>query len=650
MTQDMNLESLRESVLAGKLTRRGVLKRGIALGLSAPVIAGLLAACGDDEDDDDAAPTATTAGTGGSESTEASGDATEETDEGEATEEGGEDEGEATEATGGESPDGLTRGQFDQLRLLVWQAPTILNTHFSQGDKDGLASRLVLEPLVNIMSDGTLVPVLAAEIPSLENGGVAEDGTSVTWKLKEGVVWSDGEPFTAEDVEFSWQYITDQATAATTFATYEAIESVEIVDDHTITFNFAEPNPLWFGCFSGSFYGAVLPKHILGDSIGEAARNHEFNLNPIGTGPYKVTEFRPGDTVLYEANENFRDPNKPHFARVELKGGGDPTSAARAVLQSGETDYAWNLQIEKQVADQLGADAETGVLVPTTGNSVEQVLINFADPWTEVDGARSEPSTQHPFLTDKNVRQALYFASDRETIATQLYGQAGQPTCNTLVAPSNFNSPNNPVEFDLDKAEALLEEAGWTGSPRAKDGTELKIVYTTTVNPVRQKTQEILKQAWESIGFSVELKSIDASVYFSSDAGNPDTVSHFYADVTMFTNGPVNPYPLDYMAGFKSNDPETDIAQQANQWSGNNYNRWVNEEFNELWLEARTELDPDRQAELFIAMNDLVIQDVARIGLVHRGGLTGFSNRIKGHVDASWELEVYDIEDWYAEE
>ncbi len=649
MNQDQtSLDTLRENVLAGRLTRRGVLKRAVALGLSAPVIAGLLAACGDDEEEgDDTDATSTTSGTGG-EATEATGDATEATDEGEATEEG--DEGEATEATGGETPSGMTRGQFDMLRLLVWQAPTILNTHFSQGDKDGLAARLVLEPLANIMSDGSLVPVLAAEVPSVENGGVAEDGMSVTWKLKEGVVWSDGTPFTAEDVEFTWQYITDEATAATTFATYEIITGVEVVDEHTITFTFAEPNPLWFGTFSGSFYGAVLPKHILGDAIGEAARNHEFNLAPIGTGPYVVTEFRPGDTVLYEANPNFREANKPYFAQVELKGGGDATSAARAVLQSGETDYAWNLQIEKQVADQMGADAETGVLVATTGNSVEQLLINFADPWTEVDGARSEPTTQHPFLTDKNVREALKLASDRETIATELYGQAGQPTANTLVSPEPFRSPNNPVEFDLDAAEALLEEAGWTGSPRAKDGVELSIVYTTTVNPVRQKTQEILKQSWENIGFAVELKSIDASVYFSSDAGNPDTVCHFYADVTMFTNGPVNPYPLDYMAGFKSDVPEQDIAQQSNQWSGNNYNRWVNEEFNELWLQAKTELDPDAQAELFISMNDLVIEDVARIGLVHRGGLTGYSNRIKGHSDSSWEIEVYDIENWYAEE
>ena len=652
MTQEItNLETLRDNILTGRLTRRGVLKRAVALGLSAPVIAGLLAACGDDEDagdGDSGDPTATGAGEGAGQGTMATGDSTpsapaEYEDEDDA-------EGTPTSGTSGEAVPGQGRGQGDLLRLLVWQAPTILNTHFSQGDKDALASSLILEPLVNIMSDGTLVPVLASEVPSLENGGVAEDGMSVTWKLQEGIVWSDGEPFTAEDVRFTWEYITDPGTAATTFATYETITDVQIVDEYTVTLMFAEPNPLWFGGFSGSFYGAVLPSHILGDAIGAAARNHEFNLNPVGTGPYKLTEFRPGDTVLYEVNENYRHADKPFFSTVELKGGGDATSAARAVLQSGETDYSWNLQIEKAVAEQMAAEAETGVLVATTGNSVEQLLINFANPNEEVDGARSEPSTEHPFFSDKAVREALKLACDRETIATELYGDAGSPTSNTLVAPTGFNSPNNPVDFDLDAAGTMLDEAGWTGSPRARDGQELSIVFTTTSNPVRQKTQEILKQTWESVGFAVELKAIDASVYFSSDAGNPDTVSHFYADVTMFTNGPVNPYPLDYMSGFKSDDPATDIAQQSNQWSGNNYNRWVNEEFNELWLAARTELDPDTQAELFIAMNDLVINEVVRIGLVHRGGLTGYSTRIQGHAESSWELEVYDIANWYAEE
>jgi peptide/nickel transport system substrate-binding protein len=632
-SHDSNIEltTLREQISRGLLSRRAVLKRGTALALSAPAIAALLAACGGD--DDDTTDVTGTTGDNGSGST--SGEATE------ATGEGGEGAG-----------SGSGRGAGDTLRLLLWQAPTILNPHFSQGDKDGYAARPILEPLVNIMSDGSLDPVLAAEVPSIENGGVSPDGLSVTYKLKEGVVWSDGQPFTAEDVKFTWEFATNQETSTTTFATYSSIQSVDVVDEHTVTFNFAEPNPGWYSAFSAGYYGAVLPKHILGDSIGEAARNHEFNLNPIGTGPYKLTEFRPGDTVLYEINENYREADKPYFSAVELKGGGDATSAARAVLQTGETDYSWNLQVEKAVLEQLTANAETGVVVSTLGNSVEQLLLNFADPNTEVNGARSEPTTEHPIFSDKRVRDALRLASDRETIATQLYGETGVASANTLVSPAIFSSPNNSVEFDLDAAAALLDKAGWTldGSTRKKDGKELSLIYTTTSSPIRQKTQEIIKQAWESIGVKVELKAIDSSVYFSSDAGNPDTVGHFYADVTMFTNGPTSPYPLEYMQGFKSSDPATDIAQQSNSWSGNNYNRWVNEEFNELWEQARTEMDPDTQVELFVAMNDLVIGEVVRIGLVHRAIPDGFANRIKGYVASSWDVGLYDIANWYAED
>jgi peptide/nickel transport system substrate-binding protein len=638
VTQESNdVTNLREQVMRGLLSRRAILKRGTALALSAPAIAALLAACGDDNNDDD----------GGNAPTKTSGSGSE----GTGTTPAG-DDGSPASGEGSDNGSGKGRGEGDLLRLLLWQAPTILNSHFSQGDKDGYAARLVLEPLVNILSDGTLQPVLAAEVPSLENGGVAADGLSVTWKLKEGVVWSDGEPFTAEDVKFTWEFSTNQETAATTFALYEVIQSVEVVDEHTVTFTYAEPNPGWYSTFAGGYYGVVLPKHILADFNGSNARNADFNLKPIGTGPYKVTEFRPGDTVLYEINESYREADKPFFKTVELKGGGDATSAARAVLQTGETDYSWNLQVEKAILEQLSESAESGVIVATLGNSVEQLLLNFADPNTEVDGARSEPTTQHPIFSDKRVRDALRLGADRETVATQLYGEAGEATANTLVSPANFRSPNTTVEFDLDGAAALLDEAGWTldGDTRKKDGKQLSIIYTTTTSPIRQKTQEILKQAWESIGVKVELKAIDSSVYFSSDAGNPDTVAHFYADVTMFTNGPTSPYPLDYMAGFKSDDPERDIAQQANQWAGGNYNRWVNEDFNDLWLQAKTEMDPDTQAELFIAMNDLIINEVVRIGLVHRAIPDGFSKRIKGYTPSSWDVGFYDIANWYAED
>jgi peptide/nickel transport system substrate-binding protein len=651
------LDLLREQIQNGQLSRRDVLKRAMLLGLSAPVIAGLLAACGGDDDDDTpteapSGATATTAGTGGA--TEEA-DATETT----ASEPASSPTSAATEAA--ESPTtqssqappvepGQGRGGGDLVKILLWQAPTILNSHFAQGDKDTHATSLVLEPLMLIDAEANFIPVLAAEVPTLENGGVAEDGSSVTYKLKEGVVWSDGEPFSAADVRFTWEFITNPEAAPTTIADYDDIEDVEIIDDLTVTVHFKEPVAEWFAPFVTCYGGHILPMHILQDYVGTEAVNAPFNLNPIGTGAYKVTEFRPGDVVLYEINESYRDDTRPYFSQVEVKGGGDATSAARAAIQTGETDWGWNLQVEKAVLDQIVADADSGELVITPGQSVERLLINRADPNMEVGGARSEPSTTHPFLQFLEVRQALNMSCDRETISAELYGPAGQATANILVSPPSFVSPNTSFEFDVEAAMAALEAAGWTGSPRAKDGVEMRILYQTTVNPVRQKTQEIIKQSWEQMGIPTELKSIDAGVFFSSDAGNPDTAAHFYADIEMFTNGPASPYPLAYMSNWKSNEPEVDIPQQANGWLGNNYERWVNEEYNELFLQTAAELDPAAQADLFIALNDLVIGDIVVIPLVWRNGVTGVSKRLKGYARSVYEPDTWDVYNWYFEE
>lgn len=648
------LEQLREDILARRIGRRDVLRRSLALGLSAPVIASLLAACGDDDDDDDddgdegaaAEPTPTEAEAEEEEEPE---------DEEEPTEEPADEEEEPTEEEEEEPEDGggMGRGQGDLLRILYWQAPTILNTHFAQGDKDSSASALVLEPLMQVDAAGELVPVLITEIPSLENGGVSEDGLSVTYNLRDDVLWSDGTPFTAEDVRFTWEFVTHPDSSTTTIATYQVIEDVEVVDDHTVTLHFAQPNPAWFVPFATGYGGSVLPKHILGDQIGAAARDSEFNLNPIGTGPYVVDVFNPGDVVTYTINENYRFADKPWFQRVEFKGGGDATSAARGAMQTGDVDYAWNLQVEAQVLDQMQQTAETGELLVVPGNSVERILLNLSDPWTEVDGERSKLGTDHPFQADVNVRKAWTYACDRDTIAGQLYGPTGQPTANTLVSPERFASPNTSYEFNIDRCAEMLEEAGWTVQDgiRQKDGVEMRILYQTSTNPVRQKNQEIIKEALESIGVPVEIKAIDAGVYFSSDAGNPDTWAHFYADWEMFTNGPASPYPITYMANYKSDEPELDIPQESNSWSGANAYRWINDEYNELYRQAETELDPDAQPELFHRMNDLIVMvDVVEIPLVHRSLVSATATALRGNKTSPWTPETYDVQDWYFEE
>jgi peptide/nickel transport system substrate-binding protein len=651
---------LREEVFAGRLNRRSVLKRGMALGLSAPVIAALLAACGGDDDDDTtpAAATSTTGSAVGSPTT--GGAATASTGGGEATATSGSGAAgtpttggsEATSTTASSEPTATTAaeaGGGGLLKLLWWQAPTILNNHLAQGTKDFDASRLVLEPLAAVNAAGELVPKLAAEIPSLDNGGVAADGTSVTWKLRQGVTWSDGEPFTSADVKLTYDYTINPDTTSTTQASYTAIDSIETPDDYTVVIKFKNPNPAWFDSFVGP-NGLVIPEHIMKDFVGTAARDAPFNLAPIGTGPFKVKEFKPGDVVTYERNETYWDAGKPFFDEVEMKGGGDATSAATAALQTGEVDYAWNLQVEKDVLLNL-VDDSVGVLSPIPAGNLERILLQFADPNTETDGAKAEPSTTHPFWQFKDVRVAATYGIDRETIANQLYGPAGTSATNILVAPDAFVSPNTKFEFDTKKGADMLEAAGWTlnGDVREKDGVKLNILYQTSTNPVRQKTQEIIKAGMAEMGMAVEIKSIDAGVYFSSDAGNPDTASHFYADWEMYTNGPSIPYPISYMTGWISIDPARDIAQKSNNWSGTNEMRWVNEDFNNLYTQATTELDPAKQAELFIGMNDLVVNEVAQIPLVHRATVAGWSVKLKGINPSGWESDVWQISEWSRE-
>jgi peptide/nickel transport system substrate-binding protein len=534
------------------------------------------------------------------------------------------------------------RGGGGKLRLLYWNAPTILNAHFAVGARDVAAARIVYEPLHSIAPDGTFIPILAEEIPSVENGGRAPDGTWTIWRLKQGVVWHDGTPFTADDVIFTWEFTADPATATVSRGMYENIRHIDKLDDHTIKVMFTDPTPRWY--ISG---GQILPKHLFAEYRGQKARNAPYNFKPVGTGPYKIVEFKPGDVALYEINPHYHVPNRPFFDTVELKGGGDATSAARAVIQTGEFDFAWNTQVDKDVMERLEQQGRKGTLHMFPGTSVENIQLNRTDPWTEVDGERSSVKAPHPFFSDHLVRQALAAAVDRRTIAEQLYGAAGQPTGNFLNAPQQFQSPHTRWEFDLNKAAQLLEEAGWKrGSDgiRLKDGRRMKVLFQTSANQVRQKTQAIVKKAMEQVGIEVELKAVPSNVYFASDPGNPDTYSHFYADMQMAA----------ITLGFDPQGPmrlfvSWEIAQKANGWAGRNYVRWANAEYDRLWKQAETELDPVKRAALFIRMNDLLLEEVVVIPVVWRKEVSAVSHTLRGMALSPWDSILWDLAFWYRE-
>jgi peptide/nickel transport system substrate-binding protein len=317
------------------------------------------------------------------------------------------------------------------------------------------------------------------------------------------------------------------------------------------------------------------------------------------------------------------------------------------VLQTGEFDYAWNMQVEDDILRRLEQGGKGRVNIWPTG-APEHIQCNFTDPWTEVDGERSSIKTTHPLLSDPAVRQALNLLVDRAAVHEQIYGRQGQTSANFLNAPSRFFSRNTRWEFNVDKANQVLDAAGWKRGGdgiREKGGRRLKMVYQTSINAPRQKNQQIVKQAAAKAGIDLDLKSVVASVFFGSDPANPDNYPHFYTDLQMYNTTMTAPDPQYFMNQFTS----WEAASKANKWQGRNVTRWRNEEYDRTYNAADVELDPVKRAALFIKMNDLVIQNVVVIPVLWRNGVSASTHKLRGMDLTGWDTTMWRLPYWYKE-
>ena len=582
--QEREIRKLIEQVRSGEMPRRGFIQRMVSVGLTAPMASMLLMHEG-------LAQTAATV-----------------------------------------PYKGTRRGGGGALKLIYWQAAVHLNPHYAGGTKDQDASRIFYEPLAGWDSEGNLVPFLAAEIPTRANGGVSADGRSVVWKLKRGVKWHDGRDFTADDVVFTAQYAGDPAASMVTIGTYKDIKVVK-VDSHTVRVEYPKPTPFWGEALTG-IVGCILPKHVFEPFMGAKSRDNPANTKPVGTGPYKIIEFKPGDMLRAEAFKDYHVPNQPFFDTLEVKGGGDATSAARAVLQTAEFDVGWNLAVEDEILKRLEA-ANKGKMSFHAGSDIEFVSLNVTDPWNEVDGERGSAKSKHPAFSDKAVRTAMSLLVDRKGIADSIYGRGALTTSNFLNNPPRFRSGNTSFEFNIEKANQVLEAAGWKKGAdgiRAKGNTKLKFVFQTSVSGPRQKCQAIMKDACSKAGIELELKSVVAAVFFGSDFANPDTYQKFWADMQMFTTTMTQPDPQFFMEQFTTEQ----ISQKANKWASRNLVRWSNKEYDDTFKAAQVELDPVKRASLFIKLNDLVVGDGHVIPLFARPRPVGVVNKMVTSISA-WD-------------
>lgn len=542
------------------------------------------------------------------------------------------------------------RGSSGQLNIIYWQAPSILNPFLSGGTKDVEASSIILEPLARYDNTGALVPYLAKDIPTVANGGVSEDLTTITWKLKEGLLWSDGTAVTAADAVFTSEYCMHPEGGCAQLSKYNGVQSVAALDDLTIQIIFEGPQPNPYGPMVGG-QSPILQAAQFADCLGARAPEcTEANFGPIGTGPFVVTDFRTNDVIQLEANTNYRDASKPAFATVTFKGGGDATAAGRAVLETGEFDYAWNLQLAPDVIASMAA-AGMGTPVSAFGTLVERIEMNLTNPSPDLPPeTRSTAAEPHPFLSEEAVRRALSMAIDRELLVEVGYGQAGRATCNLVPGPEIYASLDNTgcLVQDIDGANALLDKAGWVDSNgngiRDKDGVELNILFQTSTNAVRQDFQALIKDMWDQIGVNTELRNIDASVFFGGDPGSPDTFEKFYADVEMYANNFDGSDPQSYLGGYtcdKAPRPET-------QWQGENINRFCDPAYDALVVELQQTADIAERSRIARKLNDMLTKDrMVIVPLVDRGRVSAHANSLGGVVLNTWDSELWNVADWF---
>jgi peptide/nickel transport system substrate-binding protein len=558
------------------------------------------------------------------------------------------------EPTEAPAPEPASGRSDESMIIAISQAVSILNPYLSRGDKDVYSAAFVLEPLANFDPNGQLVPTLAEEIPTLENGGIAADLKSITWKLKRDVLWSDGTPFTAADVVFTYEYCANPDMGCSSPNYTMGIEKVEALDDYTVKLSFTNPVAFPYDPFT-TCWAPIVQKAQMENCTGADAQGCSTeNTFPIGTGPFKVAEFRVNDVVVFERNDNFRDPDKPYFQQVTLKGGGDSVSTARLVLETGEADLTDLLTADYNILADMEKAGKGALVSRGAGAAMERLVFNFTNPDPALGEGRSvwsvDDPNPNPHLSDWAVRRAMSMALDRTTLAA-IFGPANQPTCNFVSGPPyNVSHYTDPcLTQDIEGAKQLLEEAGWVDSDgdgvREKDGVRLSLLYQTSTNALRQKVQALVKQWWAEIGIETELRNIDAAIHFGNAPSSPDTTGRFYADVQEYMEGPRTPDPQTFLSKMTCHEGDN-IVTPVNDWVGNNAERWCNAEYDALWEELAQTADPTERSRIVIALNDMLYDEMVGLPIVNRIGVYAVALNLEGYEGNPWDGQYWNAKDY----
>ncbi|MBI2776696.1 MAG: peptide ABC transporter substrate-binding protein [Chloroflexi bacterium] len=511
------------------------------------------------------------------------------------------------------------------------EEPANLNPYLAIQTASRLVRELTLEGLLNASPEGNYIPQLAAEVPTVENGGISADGLTITYKLRTGVVWSDGHPFTSRDVQFTWQAIMDPGNAVNSQTGYEKIASVETPDDQTAVVRFKALYAPALSLFS--LDGAVLPAHVLeGQNMAAAS----FNRTPEGTGPFVVTQWTSGDSIVLDRNKNFRDAGKPILDQIVfLIIPSNEVGIAR--LRTGDIDALWGLG-ESQIPQLQGV--QDVKLVVTPSSNVEYLGLNLSQRGT------ADPAKPHPILGDRRVREAIASAIDRKPIVNDLlYGMtvaATSPIGLGWAAPEGLSMPS----YDPAKAKSLLDAAGWTDANgdgvREKNGQPLRLdISTVAGSQVQELSEQIVQSQLRAVGIDLVINNLPSATLFGNWQEN-GTIKRGNFDILEDTWGA----DLDPDAFFSALFASDQIPTAANGGAGWNFFRLQDPALDKAIADGRSSLDQASRKEAYRRAVQRILDALVYIPLFNRATVEAYRTTVAGQVQNPWDAFTWNAADW----
>ena len=525
--------------------------------------------------------------------------------------------------------------------LIIPEEPTTLNYYLS----DAAVTRQVADAtsmtgLVLVDENGEFQPVLAAELPTEGNGGLSADKLTVTWKLLPDMKWSDGEPLTSDDVKFTWEAISSPTSGALAgTGGFSQIDSIDTPDPLTAVIHYSTPNAGYLAQFSNG----IFPRH----AAGEAAHmpNWEWNRQPVGAGPFIVTEWASGESISMEPNPYYYQAGKPYLDNLIFRIVPEPAAQFALMKQGDAQVQLWPGIDDPNEYGSVVGDSAHEVMVPGVWNLA--IDFNLSMPFDGDPG----PTPPHPILGDIRVRQAIASAINYDSLIKDVLRNTVAPSTSPFAYGWYQCDIARPFTYDVNKAISLLVEAGWNvgsdgirvadGALYAEDGTRLSLELQgyTNFEPL-QRTEEFIVENLKAVGIEARIQNYDFSIIFGSYEDNSPRMIGDY-DMLIYDRS----LSIEPQGSIEADYPSTQIPSPENPTGGNEW-RWVNPQVDTFVQAAGSTFDLAARKDAYCGLGNLIATDLPQVFIyVFQDGY-GYANNLTGYVVSTWGSMVWDVQNW----